>query len=290
MANLRELLGQVESKQINEACKKKGKKKTKKTSMIESNTEALSAILEMVENDSLSELELENLMESIENIFNSVLLESDDYEDDDYEDDDYEETYYSCNDDDEQGCDWEGSEDELVENEDGDMVCPHCGSSVSEISDEDYEDYEDEIYESKVKVFGIEWDNDEKEVDDDDLDSTVIIEIDLENIDDEYTIEDAIEDKLDSVYGLAHKDWESYTILESKLKEGLVLGKTSMKDRMASKKYGMTAAGKKAKRKSAKKRAKFAAKIDMCSEKGKTFSFKDMTCVRTKKRRGTRKK
>jgi len=211
----------------------------------------------MVEEDALTESETAELIESIEAIFNNILEESEDEDCDG-------EVCFTCG--------------ECVDEVNGEYECEDCVQEKAE--------YEaDRMNESKVEVSGIEWDNDEKEVDDEDLDSTVVIDIDEDELDDNYTIEDAIEDKLDSVYGLAHKGWESYTILESKIEEGMTLKKTTSKQKMKAKKYRNSAAGKKTMKLAAKKRKKYATKISRCAEKGKTFSLKKMTCVKSKKRR-----
>ena len=64
-----------------------------------------------------------------------------------------------------------------------------------------------------------------------------------------------------------------------------MLNKTPPAVKKAAKAYARSASGKKAKKISAKKRAKYASKINACSEKGKTFSFKSMTCIKSKKQR-----
>ena len=72
---------------------------------------------------------------------------------------------------------------------------------------------------------------------------------------------------------------------EKAKKEAAMLNKTPPAVKKAAKAYARSASGKKAKKVSAKKRAKYASKINACSEKGKTFSFKAMTCVKSKKQR-----
>ncbi len=230
MATLRELMAKQEN------LVKTNKRPGKEVKTITENNltlDALTTILEMVENDALTSDEVTSLQETIEYIFNNILeSEDEEYTDDEDEDDEYtaddeeeeytddEEIYYTC---DNEECGWSGTESELVENEDADMVCPECGSYVSEdAEDEDsYEDSEDE---------------------------------------------DSYEDSED-------------------LEEGMVLNKTSMADKKASKQYARSAAGKKTLKLQAKKRSKYATKIARCTEKGKTFSFKEMTCVKPKKRR-----
>ncbi len=75
-----------------------------------------------------------------------------------------------------------------------------------------------------------------------------------------------------------------YSYDDEDLEESL-LNKTSAHDKKASKMYKKSAAGKKSMKLNAKKRAKYATKISRCSEKGKTFSFKTMSCVKSNKRR-----
>lgn len=64
-----------------------------------------------------------------------------------------------------------------------------------------------------------------------------------------------------------------------------MLHRTSAKKRKAARRYARSAAGKKAKKIAAKKRRKYANKISRCKSKGKTFSLKKMTCVKSKTRR-----
>lgn len=202
MANLRELLAQVESGVLHEACKRKNKKSKKPLKESTALTiEALETIIEMVKTNSLTLREQDELMESIETVFNNVA-------------DDYEETssHYTCSE-----CGWEGSEPNT--DDEGENICPDCDSYVDEVyedeDDEDDEDYEDE----------------------------------------------------DDMY------------------ESAMLNKTPPAVKKAAKAYAKSASGKKAKKNSTKKRAKYASKINACSEKGKTFSFKSMTCVKSKKQR-----
>ena len=224
MANLRELLAQVESGVLHEACKRKNKKSKKPLKESTALTiEALETIIEMVKTNSLTLREQDELIESIETVFNNVA------------DDDYEETssYYTCSE-----CGWEGSEPNT--DDEGENICPDCDSYVDE-DYEDYEDYEDEDYEDY---------EDEDEEDEDE--------------DEEYDDEDEDEDDM---------------------YESAMLNKTPPAVKKAAKAYAKSASGKKAKKISAKKRAKYASKINACSEKGKTFSFKSMTCVKSKKQR-----
>ena len=228
MANLRELLAQVESGVLHEACKRKNKKSKKPLKESTALTiEALETIIEMVKTNSLTLREQDELMESIETVFNNVA-------------DDYEETssHYTCSE-----CGWEGSEPNT--DDEGENICPDCDSYVDEVyEDEDDEDYDDEDY-------------DDEEYDDEDYE-------DYDDEDDEdYDDEDEDED----------------------MYEGAMLNKTPPAVKKAAKAYAKSASGKKAKKISAKKRAKFASKINACSEKGKTFSFKTMTCIKSKKQR-----
>ena len=222
MANLRELLAQVESGVLREACKRKNKKSKKPLKESTALTiEALETIIEMVKTNSLTLREQDELMESIETVFNNVA-------------DDYEETssHYTCSE-----CGWEGSEPNT--DDEGENICPDCDSYVDEVyEDEDDEDYDDEDY-------------DDEDYDDED--------------DEDYDDED--EDEDEDMY------------------EGAMLNKTPPAVKKAAKAYAKSASGKKAKKISAKKRAKFASKINACSEKGKTFSFKTMTCIKSKKQR-----
>lgn len=236
MANLRELLAQVESGVLHEAYKEKDRSKSaKKMTKAEQRKrlkkstsltiEALETIIEMVKTNSLTLREQDELMESIETVFNNVA------------DDDYEETssYYTCSE-----CGWEGSEPNT--DDEGENICPDCDSYVDEVyEDEDDEDYDDDEYEDE------EYDDEEYDDEDDE--------------DEEY------EDDEDDMY------------------ESAMLNKTPPVVKKAAKAYARSASGKKAKKVSAKKRAKYASKINACSEKGKTFSFKAMTCVKSKKQR-----
>ena len=230
MANLRELLAQVESGVLHEACKRKNKKSKKPLKESTALTiEALETIIEMVKTNSLTLREQDELIESIETVFNNVA------------DDDYEETssHYTCSE-----CGWEGSEPNT--DDEGENICPDCDSYVDEVyddedEDEDYDD-EDEDY-------------DDEDYDDEDYD------------DEDYDDEDEDEEDEDDMY------------------ESAMLNKTPPAVKKAAKAYARSASGKKAKKVSAKKRAKYASKINACSEKGKTFSFKSMTCIKSKKQR-----
>jgi Zn finger protein HypA/HybF involved in hydrogenase expression len=244
MANLRELLAQVESGVLHEACKKKDRSKSaKKMTKAEQRKrlkestsltiEALETIIEMVKTNSLTLREQDELIESIETVFNNVA-------------DDYEETssYYTCSE-----CGWEGSEPNT--DDEGENICPDCDSYVDEVYDDEDEDedYDDEDY-------------DDEDYDDEDED--------YEDEDEEYDDEDEEYDDED----------EEYDMYESAM-----LNKTPPAVKKAAKAYARSASGKKAKKISAKKRAKYASKINACSEKGKTFSFKSMTCIKSKKQR-----
>ncbi len=231
MANLRELLAQVESGVLHEACKRKNKKSKKPLKESTALTiEALETIIEMVKTNSLTLREQDELIESIETVFNNVA------------DDDYEETssYYTCSE-----CGWEGSEPNT--DDEGENICPDCDSYVDEVYEDEDEDYDDEDYDDE--------DEDEDE------------EYDDEDEDEEYNDEDEDEDEEDDMY------------------ESAMLNKTPPAVKKAAKAYARSASGKKAKKISAKKRAKYASKINACSEKGKTFSFKSMTCIKSKKQR-----
>ena len=234
MANLRELLAQVESGVLHEACKRKNKKSKKPLKESTALTiEALETIIEMVKTNSLTLREQDELIESIETVFNNVA-------------DDYEETssHYTCSE-----CGWEGSEPNT--DDEGENICPDCDSYVDEVyddedEDEDYDDEDDEEYDDEDE----EYDDEDEEYDDED---------------EEYDDED--EDEEDDMY------------------ESAMLNKTPPAVKKAAKAYARSASGKKAKKISAKKRAKYASKINACSEKGKTFSFKSMTCIKSKKQR-----
>ena len=224
MANLRELLAQVESGVLHEACKRKNKKSKRPLKESTALTiEALETIIEMVKTNSLTLREQDELIESIETVFNNVA------------DDDYEEetsSHYICNE-----CGWEGSEPNT--DDEGENICPDCDSYVDEVyDDEDEDEDEDE-----------EYDDEDEEYDDEDEDE-------------EYN-----DDEEDDMY------------------ESAMLNKTPPAVKKAAKAYARSASGKKAKKVSAKKRAKYASKINACSEKGKTFSFKSMTCIKSKKQR-----
>ena len=236
MANLRELLAQVESGVLHEACKRKNKKSKKPLKESTALTiEALETIIEMVKTNSLTLREQDELMESIETVFNNVA------------DDDYEEetsSYYTCSE-----CGWEGSEPNT--DDEGENICPDCDSYVDEV-------YDDEDY-----------DNEDEEYDDEDEDE-------------EYEDEDEEYDDEDEEYDDEDEDEEDE---EDDMYESAMLNKTPPDVKKAAKAYARSASGKKAKKVSAKKRAKYASKINACSEKGKTFSFKSMTCIKSKKQR-----
>jgi len=72
---------------------------------------------------------------------------------------------------------------------------------------------------------------------------------------------------------------------DDRLEEGMTLKKTTSKQRAKAKKYRNSAAGKKAMKLNLKKRKKFSKRISACAGKGKTFSMKKKTCVKSKKRR-----
>jgi len=91
------------------------------------------------------------------------------------------------------------------------------------------------------------------------------------------------EDELDANEGMCKSCWAEEAG-ESPLEEAM-LKRTSAKKRKAAKAYARSAKGKKAMKLNAKKRKKYATKITRCKGKGKTFSFKKMTCVKPKKRR-----
>lgn len=289
MASLRELM------QLTEGCKKnKGKKKSLKkvnnAKMQEATLEALETMLEMVEENALTIDETKNLTEAIEEIFNNVLEEAiyvvdaqetdydDYYEDDDYdededEDDDYDydedDDYYECTE-----CEWSGSELDL----DQDANCPECGAEVEKIPE--LEDDEEEMNEPTVNVSGVKWDTDHKE-DLENLSNTVTLTLPSDYPDmDKEELSDWIEKELSNEFNFAHNGWESH-----ELNESMTLNKTTAKQRMQAKKYRNSASGKKAAKLVAKKRKKYATKISRCSGKGKTFSLKTMSCVKSKKRR-----
>ena len=240
MANLRELLAQVESGVLHEACKRKNKKSKRPLKESTALTiEALETIIEMVKTNSLTLREQDELMESIETVFNNVA------------DDDYEEetsSHYTCNE-----CGWEGSEPNT--DDEGENICPDCDSYVDEVYDDEDEEYddEDEEYDDEDE----EYDDEDEEYDDEDEE--------YDDEDEEY--EDDEDDEEDDMY------------------ESAMLNKTPPAVKKAAKAYARSASGKKAKKVSAKKRAKYASKINACSEKGKTFSFKSMTCIKSKKQR-----
>jgi Zn finger protein HypA/HybF involved in hydrogenase expression len=247
MANLRELLAQVESGVLHEACKKKDRSKSaKKMTKAEQRKrlkestsltiEALETIIEMVKTNSLTLREQDELIESIETVFNNVA-------------DDYEETssHYTCSE-----CGWEGSEPNT--DDEGENICPDCDSYVDEVYDDEDED---EDYDDEDEDEDEDYDDEDEEYDDEDEDE-----------DEEYDDEDEDEeDEEDDMY------------------ESAMLNKTPPAVKKAAKAYARSASGKKAKKISAKKRAKYASKINACSEKGKTFSFKSMTCIKSKKQR-----
>lgn len=250
MATLRELLNKVSNSKLSESCKSKKKesktaKKGVSAGVAEKNAltvEALSALLDMANNGSLTEAEVIELQASIETVFNNVLEESyddeeygysdeDEYEDEEYSDEDEysedEEEYmpeFVCTN---EECEWEGEAEELTD----EGTCPVCGSEVT----------------------GPEYNNEESEE-----------EAEESWANDEYEYEEDYEDE--------------------EMKES-ILNKTAAADKKASKAYRKSAEGKKSLKLSAKKRAKYATKISRCSEAGKTFSFKTMSCVKPNKRR-----
>jgi hypothetical protein len=69
------------------------------------------------------------------------------------------------------------------------------------------------------------------------------------------------------------------------LEEGITLKKTTSKQRAKAKRYRNSAAGKKALKLNLKKRKKYSKRISACAGKGKTFSMKKKTCIKSKKRR-----
>lgn len=226
-------------------------KATQKTSTHQKLTvEALQTFIEMVKTDSLTESETEELKSSIETIFNSVLSESYDEEyDSEYDDEISDEEYYD---------DEEYSEDEEVpeyictnseEDEDGELVCGWSGSEEELSYNEDEEDGVCPVCGSAVELVSEEESEEEG---------------------------DAVWDEEDS------EEDEDYS--EEYVSEA-TLHKTSPADKKASKMYKKSAAGKKSLKLNAKKRAKYATKISRCSETGKTFSFKTMSCVKPNKRR-----
>lgn len=250
MATLRELLNKVSNSKLSESCKSKKKesktgKKGVSAGVAEKNAltvEALSALLDMVNNGSLTEAEVIELQASIETVFNNVLEESyddeeydysdeyedeysDEYEDDEYSDEDEEYTpEFVCTN---EECDWEGYAEELTE----EGTCPACGSEVTG------PEYNNEESEEEAETA---WANDEEEYE---------------------------------------EEYEDEEMKES------ILNKTTAADKKASKAYRKSAEGKKSLKLSAKKRAKYATKISRCSEAGKTFSFKTLSCVKPNKRR-----
>ena len=85
--------------------------------------------------------------------------ESVDFDDDFDNDMDSDEQEYMCNDDFNLGCDWCGPESELDADENGDICCPKCGSSVSEIDEcdneeDDEEDDEEDEYDDDADIDG----------------------------------------------------------------------------------------------------------------------------------------
>ena len=224
--------------------------KKEKQNLGEATINALESILEMVEEDALTKSETEELMEAIEDIFNN-LLES---VDEDYEEED---DYYSCTE-----CDWSGYESEMVEED----TCPECGAEATD--DESYiftcNDDDEQ---------GCDWEGSEDElVENEDGDlvcphcGSSVSEVSYEDEDDYEEDED---------------DYEE----DEELEEGMMLKKSTAAEKKAAKAYARSAKGKKTLKLQAKKRKKYATKISRCSEKGKTFSFREMTCIKSKKRR-----
>ncbi len=158
--------------------------------------------------------------------------------------------------------------------------------TFTSIMESDEEDYEEE--ESSYTCTECEWSGLESDLDEDgncpECGSTVAEESECECEDCGWT---GLESDLDEdgncpecggiVSEISYDDDEMY--------ESNMLNKTPPDVKRAAKSYARSAKGKKAVKNANKKRAKFAAKIDSCAEKGKTFSFKEMTCVKPKKRR-----
>ena len=165
MASLRELLGNVEGKKVQ---KSQETTQTTLSTQQKLTVEALQTFIEMVKTDSLTESETEELKSSIESIFNNVLTESYDEEDEYSEGDEYDPDYnneigdedyaeedgyseedevtpeFACTN---EECEWSGSADELSyneEDEEAEGVCPVCGSSVEQLSDEEGSDEDDD--------------------------------------------------------------------------------------------------------------------------------------------------
>lgn len=289
-------------KKITEACKRKKKSKKEKKSeesdeLVENRLDALETILEMVEEGVLTTDETLELETSIESIFNNVLEESQETDYDEYYDEG--DDYYECTE-----CDWEGLELDL--DEDGD--CPECGSEVEEIPES--EDDHLELNEAKVIV-------DKNDIEEilDTIESAIsdgedgcfgnsevdanfitkmvnkygvtteaaeaIADYATENL----TDQDGDEcQNSDDIYSDLVSDID-YFLTRNKITEGMTLKKTTSRQRAKAKRYRNSVAGKKAMKLNLKKRKKYSDRIAACAGKGKTFSMKKKTCVKSKKRR-----
>ena len=301
MADLRELLAQVENGTLEE--KKKCKKKKKKLEesmetcskcdeaydneahdtcpnceygMIESDEltlDALESILEMVEEDSLTELEEENLIEAIDGVFNSIL------------NDDYIVEFSSMS---------AGDVSKVKKivsgkvvdaskysntgaNEGTDAVLVSKGTKVKNKAGEEesfgpYADAADDLDAAGFKVNSVSGGYlILKESEDEDCDGEVCFDCGecVDELNEEYKCEDCA----------------SMNESEEEISEAQKLKKSSVKAKKAAKKYAKTAAGKKAKLKTKKKRKKFADKIAACEEKGKSFSIRTKRCRNAKETR-----
>jgi len=235
---------------------------------------AIESIIEMVENNAITYNELDILTEDVEYIFNSILNEEE-----------LTEAKIIVN-----GVKWDADDEEDIANLPTTVTLKIDNDKLEDMDEDDIDDF---IADELSNEYGFTHDG---------WGSSKVIN---ENL-----IEEAITfDDFKSCYGSTYIDdevemlWDDYMedpeafkktdkgqmlvdyIEDEGLSEGLMLKKSSMKKRMAAKKYARSAAGKKSKKIMAKKRKKYATKIKRCAGKGKTFSFKTMSCVKKHKRR-----
>ena len=235
---------------------------------------AIESIIEMVENNAITYNELDILSEDIEYIFNSIL-----------DDENLAEAKIIIS-----GVKWDADDEEDIADLPTTVTLKIDDVELEGMSEDDIDDF---IADKLSNEYGFTHDG---------WGSSKVIN---ENL-----IAEAITfDDFKSCYGSTYIDdevemlWDDYMenpeafkksdkgqmlldyIEDEGLTEGLILKKSSMKKRMAAKKYARSVAGKKSRKIMAKKRKKYATKIKRCAGKGKTFSFKTMSCIKKKKRR-----
>jgi hypothetical protein len=231
----------------------------------------------MVEEDSLTELESEELIESIETIFNNILEESDEYT----------EVCNVCGD--EVDVTVDGGETD----DNGYYTCSECTEEMNESENEiDFKEifktidsllpdgesgcYGDSNVGEKLIRKAVDKYGFTKEA------AEYIAEFATENFSDQDGGE--CRELEDIYYDLVNEI--EYILTKNTMTEGLTLKKTSSKQRRDAMKYRNSAAGKKSLKLNARKRKKYATKIARCAEKdGMSFSLRSMKCTKAKKRR-----